>query len=191
MNRLIVVCFGPVASDLLEAVAEPVWRAFDLEVQRRAERPVPPEAWDGRRQQYSSEVLLRALLAGARDAGDRLLGVTAVDLCIPMLSFVFGQAQLKGTAAVVSTARLDPAFYGLVSRPELVRRRFVAEVIHEVGHTVGLVHCAERSCPMSLATAVEAIDQKGEELCDGCTALAHDLMHRTGSDPGVQRRNNT
>lgn len=175
MNRLIVVSFGPVAPDLLDAVAEPVWRSFDLEVHRQAERPLPDEAWDGRRQQYSSEKLLRALLAGERNAGDRILGVTSADLCIPMLSFVFGQAQLKGTAAVVSTARLDPAFYGLPTRADLVRRRFVAEVIHEVGHTVGLVHCGDRSCPMSLATAVEAIDQKGEELCDGCAALARDL----------------
>jgi archaemetzincin len=175
VNRLLVVSFGPVSPDLLDAIADPVWRSYDLEVHRRAERPIPADAWDAKRQQHGSEVLLRTLLVGARDPGDRLLGVTAVDLCIPMLSFVFGQAQLKGAAAVVSTARLDPSFYGLSSRPDLVRRRFIAEVIHEVGHTVGLVHCAERSCPMSLATAVEAIDQKGEELCDGCTALVHDF----------------
>jgi archaemetzincin len=183
VSRLVVISFGPVAPDLLEAVAEPVWRSFDLETHRRAERPIPPEAWDARRQQYSSEVLLRALLAGARDADDRILGVTAVDLCIPMLSFVFGQAQLKGVAAVVSTARLDPAFYGLPAHAEVVRRRFIAEVLHEVGHTIGLVHCSVRSCPMSLATAVEAIDQKGEELCDGCAALVRDLMHRAGAGP--------
>ncbi len=189
MSRLGIVCFGPVLPDLLTAIVDPVWRSFDLEVHILQERQLPAEAWDAHRQQYSSEVLLRALLSGADDSRERVLGVTSVDLCIPMLSFVFGQAQLKGRAAVVSTARLDPEFYGLTPHADLVRRRFISEVVHEVGHTVGLVHCADRSCPMSLATTVEAIDLKSDELCDGCAALARDLMHAPGgrtNRPGPQ-----
>jgi archaemetzincin len=175
------VTFGPVAPDLIASFAQPVWEAFDLTVELQGSREIPEQAWDPARQQYSSEILLRELLT-VRPRGQTgpILGVTGVDLCIPMLSFVFGQAQLRGTAAVVSTARLDPGFYGLPPHPEVVTRRLVREVIHEVGHTVGLVHCHHVSCPMSLATGVEGIDGKEAELCDGCAAAARDLRRGRG-----------
>lgn len=176
MSLLTVLTFGPVEPDLIASIARPVWEAFDLTVDLRGSREIPERAFDAGRQQYSSEVLLRELLAfRPRGQDDPILGVTAVDLCIPMLSFVFGQAQLRGTAAVVSTARLDPAFYGLPPRHDVVLRRLACEVVHEVGHTVGLVHCHHPTCPMSLATGVEGIDGKEAELCDGCAATARDL----------------
>ena len=47
------------------------------------------------------------------DPDARVLGVTACDLFVPVLTFVFGEAQLDGNCAVVSTARLQEEFYGL------------------------------------------------------------------------------
>ena len=76
----------------------------------------------------------------------RVLGVTDVDLAIPMLSFLFGQAQFDGPVAVVSLCRLHQEFYGLPRRRRLLRERTVKEVLHELGHTFGLVHCAEPTC---------------------------------------------
>ena len=98
----------------------------------------------------------------------RVLGVTEVDLAIPMLSFLFGQAQLDGPIAVVSLCRLRQEFYGLPADESLLRERTSKEVLHELGHTFGLAHCSERKCVMSLATHVDLVDAKVERYCARC-----------------------
>ena len=72
-----------------------------------------------------------------------MLGVTDRDLFIPILTYVFGEAQLGGRAAVVSTARLveDVELFG----PQLLVERLAKEAVHEVGHAFGLLHCATRA----------------------------------------------
>ena len=82
----------------------------------------------------------------------RLLGITEHDLFIPMLSFVFGQAQLGGKAALVSFARLRQEFYGIDPADAVFTERARKEMLHELGHTFGLTHCPDRGCPMSLST---------------------------------------
>ena len=100
----------------------------------------------------------------------KLLAVTGRDLFIPVLTFVFGQAQLGGRVAVVSLARLRQEFYGLAPNREILLERAVKEALHETGHTFGLVHCADRSCAMSLATNVRQIDVKQAAFCASCAA---------------------
>jgi len=46
----------------------------------------------------------------------------------------------------------------------------VKEVLHELGHTFGLTHCAEAKCVMSLATHVGSVDDKEERYCARCGA---------------------
>jgi archaemetzincin len=89
-------------------------------------------------------------------------------LAIPMLSFLFGQAQFDGPIAVVSLCRLHQEFYGLPEREDLLRERTVKEVLHELGHTFGLVHCAETACAMSLSTHIQFVDLKAEKYCARC-----------------------
>ena len=100
----------------------------------------------------------------------KLLAVTERDLFIPVLTFVFGQAQLGGRAAVVSLARLRQEFYGLAPNREVFLERALKEALHETGHMFGLVHCADRSCAMSLATNVRQIDMKRAAFCARCAA---------------------
>ena len=97
-----------------------------------------------------------------------MLGIVDVDLAIPMLSFLFGQAQFDGPIAVVSLCRLHQEFYGLPAQESLLRERTVKEVLHELGHTFGLVHCSEPTCAMSLATHIELVDSKAERYCERC-----------------------
>ena len=98
----------------------------------------------------------------------RVLGVTECDLFVPVLTFVFGEAQLDGDCAAVSTARLDERFYGLPAREELLRERLVKEAVHELGHTFGLGHCADWHCVMASSHGVERLDVKGSEFCARC-----------------------
>jgi archaemetzincin len=102
-----------------------------------------------------------------QDAG-KLLAVTERDLFIPVLTFVFGQAQLGGRVGVVSFARLRQEFYGLATNREIFLRRAYKEALHETGHLFGLVHCAEPKCAMSLATTVRQIDLKDDAFCAAC-----------------------
>ena len=105
----------------------------------------------------------------------RLLVVTDVDLAIPMLSFLFGQAQLDGRVAVVSLCRLQQEFYGLPQGTS-VRERLTKEVLHEMGHTFGLIHCSEQKCAMSLSTHIGMVDTKSEQYCCSLwTAMANAL----------------
>ncbi len=90
---------------------------------------------------------------------------------MPVLSFVYGQAQLGGRVAVVSLARLRPEFHGLGPDPATLERRAGVEAVHELGHTFGLVHCLDRRCPMSLSIDLPDLDRKTAEPCPGCSAL--------------------
>lgn len=122
------------------------------------------------RKQYNSSQLLIQLLNNHPKDAFRILGVTDVDLFIPILTFVFGEAQLNGTAGVVSVRRLNNKFYGLPENEELLKRRLIKEAIHELGHTYGLVHCLTPGCVMNSSTYVEDIDQKSEFFCTLCSS---------------------
>jgi archaemetzincin len=124
-------------------------------------------ALDGRREQYRSDKLLVHLQAVATDKVT-VLGITAVDLFIPVLTYVFGEAQLGGTAAVVSSFRLRNELYGLDADTDLAMDRLVKEAVHELGHTLGLVHCWRSQCVMQQSTYAEMIDLKGALYCDDC-----------------------
>ena len=105
---------------------------------------------------------------GAVDPDARVLGITAQDLFVPVLTFVFGEAQLEGHCTVVSMHRLREEFYGLPPRDDLMRERLVKEAVHELGHTHGLRHCQDWRCVMSSSHGVERLDIKGADFCLPC-----------------------
>ena len=125
-------------------------------------------AYDPARDQYSSRQLLDLLRRIPPPGIDHVLGVTHLDLFVPVLTFVFGEAQLEGPAAVVSSFRLDNRFYGLPDDPSLLHGRLAKEAIHELGHTYGLLHCADTQCVMRSSTYVEQIDLKRKTFCMEC-----------------------
>jgi archaemetzincin len=126
------------------------------------------KAFDLKRSQYnSSQILLQVISQSLPDAA-KMLCIVDVDLFIPILTFVFGEAQLRGIGSVVSLHRLNGKFYGLPCNGELLTRRLIKEAIHELGHNFGLVHCSNPVCVMRSSTYVEDIDQKSEEMCSRC-----------------------
>jgi archaemetzincin len=157
-------------TELVEDVERAVAETFRLPVERHPPGFDPELAFDAPRGQYNSRMLLAQLVRDLRPHAARVLGITSVDLFIPVLTFVFGEAQLDGAAAIVSTHRLAPEQYGLPPSPQLLRQRLVKEAVHELGHTYGLVHCHEARCVMASSTYVEEIDLKGARLCARCAA---------------------
>ncbi len=177
MNVIYIVSLGPIDEEIVTAAEQAVWRVFGTETRRLVLGDGVGYAFDAAREQYNSVLILRDVHRNAPGDAMKVLALTDRDLFIPMLSFVFGQAQLGGTVAIVSVARLRQEFYGLPANPALTLARTVKETIHEVGHTFGLIHCHDPSCPMSLANSVVHADRKGEHLCAACTAtLSTSLM---------------
>jgi archaemetzincin len=170
MDGIYVWWIGMQAEDppVMKELADWMTVAFDLPatVWRSPDRP--GETYDVRRRQHSSTGILR-WLASRRPAGaTKLLGVTDVDLFIPVLTFVYGEAQLRGHCAVVSAARLGDA---MPVGASLRVARLAKECVHELGHTFGLVHCDAPRCVMSRSINLAAVDGKSATLCRDCRLL--------------------
>jgi archaemetzincin len=168
MCAIALVPIGNVAEGLLTRLAETVGDTFRASVSRRALQFDPSLAFDSYRNQYNSTMFLSLLLNSYDDTEGRIVGVTGYDLFVPVLTFVFGEAQLNGRAAVVSSFRLRPEYYGLSPDSILLESRIEKEVIHEIGHTFGLLHCIDPACVMHSSTYAEDIDLKGNRPCQRC-----------------------
>jgi len=120
------------------------------------------------RNQYHATLILASLLRRLPRPGARILGITGIDLFVPVLTFVFGQAQLDGPGALLSTFRLRAEFYGLPADQDRLMDRTIKEAVHELGHTFGLAHCHEPDCVMNSSTYVEEVDLKADWYCPKC-----------------------
>jgi len=185
---ILLVPITPADTSSLSPLLEPLSRTFS-----RLVEVVPPPALDGSfafnfsRNQYNSTSILSALLEkssgwiSAEGGFDtKILGITEGDLFVPVLTYVFGEAQLDGRTAVISSHRLHEEFYGLQPDRSIFRDRLLKEAIHELGHTFGLIHCSDYLCVMHSSTGVEEIDVKTEQFCENCKAKL--LQHHGGTE---------
>jgi len=167
-----IVPVGPgVPIGLLDDLSAVLARVFRVSCRVRMESEVDAEfAYDSHRGQYHSTSLLRRIRELVPDHEVRLIGVTRLDLFVPILTFVFGEAESGGRCAVVSLQRLDERHYGLPARQDLLSERLRKEAIHELGHTFGLRHCDDWRCVMTSSHAIERLDVKSWEFCRKCRA---------------------
>jgi len=157
-----------VPSQLLDDLAAALARVFPVSCRVRKDPLDVSFAFDPARNQYHSTAILQRLEAFAAGEDIRVLGITGLDLYVPVLTFVFGEAQLSGRCALASLHRLREEFYGLSASNDLLHDRLTKEAVHELGHTFGLRHCDDWRCVMASTHAVERIDVKGPEFCPRC-----------------------
>lgn len=176
----------------LRAIAAALAATFGSPVERLPAGPEPDDAYDPQRGQYRSSDLLRRLVPLLPGDALAILGVTEHDLFIPVLRFVFGQARLGGGAAVISLARLRQEFHHLGPDPALLEERAVKEANHEVGHALGLIHCPDPGCVMSLSTQIAQVDRKAAAFCRDCRALVNEALGGAtagrGAGPALEER---
>jgi archaemetzincin len=136
--------------------------------------------FDAQRVQYNSTDIIHHISTNhipaspgpaGQDESTKILAVSVEDLFIPILTYVFGEAELGGRVSLVSYHRLQPQRYGLSPDSRLLATRLRKEAVHELGHSYGLVHCLRIECVMHTSSYVEEIDLKGESFCDDCRRL--------------------
>lgn len=166
-----IVAVGDVPEVQLEAARDGVAEAFGVETKRGGTIPVPPDAYDGERDQYDAERLVEAL----ENDGRYRLGVTTADLYFERRNYVFGVAYLDGTRAVISTDRLVAGTDGVGDVHDRIRK----VAVKETGHLFGLENCDEKRCAMRFAPTVREIDVRSAEFC---RTHARELEEEAGVD---------
>ena len=168
LRNITLVSVGYIEEVYLRSVIDTAGKEFSLPVVVREGFIDISEFFDPTRRQYNGTKLLKEIDILFGSDNTKTIGLFSIDLFIPILTYIFGQAYLNGRTGIASYYRLSNDRYGMTGNGNLVMERFKKEVIHELGHTFGLVHCHIPDCVMRSSTYVEDIDQKKMHLCSHC-----------------------
>ncbi|MEA3558055.1 MAG: archaemetzincin family Zn-dependent metalloprotease [Candidatus Thermoplasmatota archaeon] len=167
LGRIIICITSSVDEGVIDHIKEKVAQVFHVDVVKGQNILIDKKAYDRDREQYLTYPIFQDLDEIKRRPHDLLLAVVDVDLFIPELDYIFGQAKSKLKIAMISIKRLDPAFLGEKDK-ELLKERTLKESIHEIGHLLGSKHCPNRNCVMHFSNCLEDTDRKGFGFCTGC-----------------------
>ena len=170
-TTITIASFARFRKEFLDEIGMAVQREFHCKVTVKEMYLDISSFFDPGRRQYNGDALLRMVDSIDFNGSTKVIGLFNVDLFIPILTYIFGQAQLGGRTGIASTFRLSNLRYGIEDGDKLLTDRFKKEVIHELGHQFGLIHCHTPICVMRSSTYVEDIDQKEEGLCSKCYGM--------------------
>jgi archaemetzincin len=171
MNLVHLLPVGNIGTPLLQDLCAAIPRSLPVACEILPFHLDPTPTYHPERQQFHSSEILQRMQGLVRPKDWRFLAITDVDLYIPILKYVFGEAQMGGPGAVVSTFRLRQEFYGLDRDDALLAQRLLKESVHELGHTLDLHHCQDYRCVMASSHAVEWIDLRESSMCEACGSL--------------------
>ncbi|MEW6674899.1 MAG: archaemetzincin family Zn-dependent metalloprotease [Nitrospirota bacterium] len=165
-KKIYIMPIGRVSGPVISEIEEEINRTFKKRVEILEQVSLPLDAYNRGRQQCWSTKILEKL--GKMEFDGMVLGVIDVDLYVPGLNFVFGEADPVSGNAIISITRLKQEFYGERQDHSLFLRRVVKEAVHEIGHLYGLSHCPDSRCVMYFSNSIRDTDEKKAEFCKVC-----------------------
>mgnify|MGYP006275074183 CR=1 FL=1 len=168
---------GKIPDRLLNIIARAVEKNFSFHTRIAPILEDISFAFDPERHQYNSTKILEKLAEKSSGEYVKVIAVTREDLFIPILTHVYGEAQLGGKACIVSTARLE----SILDTEEKGCNRVMKEALHELGHTFHLTHCRDESCLMHYCRKVYDVDKKFFRFCRYCSIFLSDGLKDIGS----------
>jgi archaemetzincin len=176
---ILIAPIGAFPESLLDLLGQKVGEAFNCPTRVAALLEDLEDTYSIDRDQYHSTAILERLTARTPPDVLRVIALTRVDLYIPILTYVYGEAQLNGIAAIVSINRLNENLGSLNFEGEL-NRRITKEVLHELGHTFGLLHCKDPTCSMHYCRSIRDVDRKQDRFCRYCQVMLKDALEKIG-----------
>ncbi len=146
---------------------------------------IPEEAFQHHRQQYDAGLVIKHLNERVNLPQSRILGIVAADLCSPILTYVYGEAEIGGKVAVVSTHRLSQNEDGSPTARERYYERLAKVALHEVAHTFSLYHCDDPQCLMHFSPKVVHLDHITLAFCDRCEFMIRENVLQLYRRPPV------
>jgi archaemetzincin len=175
--NLLISPIGDFDPALLEEIGDRLYQVYGFPSQVAPALLDLSFAYHPAREQYHSTPILNKIGSSAPKGYLKVLVLTHVDLFIPILTYVFGEAQLDGKACIVSTFRLSEDNFS-IDPEKTFNKRIIKESIHEIGHTFNLRHCKNKECIMNYCHSVKEVDLRKDFLCRYCKVLLEDEKNR-------------
>lgn len=167
-KKILLIPFNGIDKEVLEKISAYLSKSFKKDVVIGEKSSLSAGSYNSSRKQFHSSKLLDDLVSKKSKGYGKILGIADVDLYVPRLNFVFGEADPSQGIAIISLTRLSQEFYGKLKDENLLIERAIKEAVHELGHTYGLGHCRDVKCVMHFSNSLMDTDIKEKDFCSGC-----------------------
>lgn len=177
LKKIIISPIDNIDACNYQLLGQEIHRTFGFQIEIKSLLQNVNFAYNLTRDQYHSTAILEKLASTLPSQTIKVVAITNEDLFIPILTHVYGEAQLAGKACIVSTFRLQEGLSPANIAKEF-ENRIIKEVLHELGHTFNLRHCDDRACIMHYCRSVKDVDRKSDQLCRYCNILLEDELKK-------------
>lgn len=182
-RSIALVEMGRIGEAPMRIVAANIQAVIGIPVDILAPMEIPEDAFQPHRRQYDAGLVLKRLTALIPARYLRTVALVTADLCSPILTYVYGEAEVGGRSAVVSAFRLRQNEDGATVSMDQYYERLVKVSLHEAAHTFSLLHCEDPRCLMRLSVKVRHLDEIDISFCRRCEFALREYLRRPSKPP--------
>lgn len=175
-RSIALIKIGWVPQTALRVIAANIQAMLEAPVDILPAMAIPEEAFQRQRCQFDAGLVLKYLSRFSFPHHWRILAVTDVDLCTPIHTFVFGEAELGLSLAIVSDFRLKHLEDEILAPEGIYYERLAKVALHELAHTFSLYHCETPKCLMRFSHGLSQLDELDIFFCERCSFALRQSM---------------